>query len=51
VSTLFTLFVVPCVYSIFSKFERKRYHIKFEGEVEEKEEDYLAEAEHRSEIH
>jgi len=27
VSTLFTLFVVPCVYSLFSKIERKRYHV------------------------
>ncbi|MDD3905385.1 MAG: efflux RND transporter permease subunit [Candidatus Omnitrophica bacterium] len=30
VSTLFTLFVVPCVYSLFSKLERRRYDIKFE---------------------
>jgi HAE1 family hydrophobic/amphiphilic exporter-1 len=30
VSTVFTLFVVPCVYSLFSKLERKRYDVKFE---------------------
>ncbi|MDD5436614.1 MAG: efflux RND transporter permease subunit [Candidatus Omnitrophica bacterium] len=37
VSTLFTLLVVPCVYSLFSKLERKRYDIKFE-ELDEKSE-------------
>lgn len=30
VSTMFTLFVVPCVYSLFSKLERKKYGVKFE---------------------
>jgi len=30
VSTLFTLFVVPCVYSLFSKIEHKEYGVKFE---------------------
>ncbi|MFA5142893.1 MAG: efflux RND transporter permease subunit [Candidatus Omnitrophota bacterium] len=30
VSTFFTLLVVPCVYSLFSKLERKRYDVKFE---------------------
>jgi hypothetical protein len=34
VSTLFTLFVVPCVYSLFSKLERRRYDVKF-GELDE----------------
>ncbi len=29
VSTLLTLFVVPCVYSFLSKIERKRYHVEF----------------------
>jgi HAE1 family hydrophobic/amphiphilic exporter-1 len=28
VSTMLTLFVVPCVYSVFSKFEHKKYGIK-----------------------
>ncbi len=30
VSTVFTLFVVPCVYSLFSKVEHKRYDVKLE---------------------
>ena len=29
VSTLFTLFVVPCVYSLFTKIERKTYKVEF----------------------
>lgn len=32
VSTAFTLFVVPCVYSLFSKIERKRYEPVFSDE-------------------
>ncbi|MFA5147074.1 MAG: efflux RND transporter permease subunit [Candidatus Omnitrophota bacterium] len=41
VSTLFTLFVVPCVYSLFSKIERKRYGVKFE-EIEDREDAVLS---------
>ncbi|MFA6142817.1 MAG: efflux RND transporter permease subunit [Candidatus Omnitrophota bacterium] len=37
VSTLFTLFVVPCVYSLFTKIERKTYKIEF-SELEKIEE-------------
>jgi HAE1 family hydrophobic/amphiphilic exporter-1 len=34
VSTLLTLFVVPCVYSLFTKIERKRYDdLKYEKEI------------------
>ncbi|MFH0763520.1 MAG: efflux RND transporter permease subunit [Candidatus Omnitrophota bacterium] len=29
VSTMFTLFVVPCVYSLFTKIERKSYNVEF----------------------
>jgi HAE1 family hydrophobic/amphiphilic exporter-1 len=32
VSTLLTLFVVPCVYSLLSKAERKRYGVHFEDD-------------------
>ncbi|MFA6321019.1 MAG: efflux RND transporter permease subunit [Candidatus Omnitrophota bacterium] len=41
VSTVFTLFVVPCVYSLFSKIEKKRYDIKF-TELDDKLEGELA---------
>lgn len=30
VSTLLTLFVVPCIYTVFSKFERKKYGIRMD---------------------
>jgi HAE1 family hydrophobic/amphiphilic exporter-1 len=34
VSTLLTLFVVPCIYSVFTKFERKKYERSSEYEDE-----------------
>jgi HAE1 family hydrophobic/amphiphilic exporter-1 len=34
VSTLLTLFVVPCVYKLFSKIERKKYHRNILGDEE-----------------
>jgi HAE1 family hydrophobic/amphiphilic exporter-1 len=41
VSTVFTLFVVPCVYSLFSKLEHRRYDIVFK-ELDEKGEAILS---------
>jgi len=36
-STLLTLFVVPCIYSLFSKIERRHYHVVFSDESTPKE--------------